>query len=93
LPLLPAVLHGGPWAHHLSSDQRDGPRPSHGVAVGIKRHPSPRTIGGVMHVSMPHEGRLRCPRTAPGAPMTSNRMEAKPMAGEPGRFCGDAQAP
>jgi hypothetical protein len=25
--------------------------------------------------------------------MTSNRMEAKPIAGEPGRFCGDANAP
>ncbi len=25
--------------------------------------------------------------------MTSNRMEAKPRAGEPGRCCGDAQAP
>ena len=25
--------------------------------------------------------------------MTYNRMEAKPIAGEPCRFCGDAQAP
>ncbi len=25
--------------------------------------------------------------------MTSNRMEAKPIAGEHGRFCGDAKAP
>ena len=25
--------------------------------------------------------------------MTSNRMEAKPIAGEHGRFCGDANAP
>ena len=25
--------------------------------------------------------------------MTYNRMEAKPIAGEHGRFCGDAQAP
>jgi len=25
--------------------------------------------------------------------MTSNRMEAKPMAGEHCRFCGDAEAP
>ena len=25
--------------------------------------------------------------------MTSNRMEAKPIAGEPCRFCGDAKAP
>jgi hypothetical protein len=26
-------------------------------------------------------------------PMTYNRMEAKPIAGEHGRFCGDAKAP
>src|SRR3989442_1419412 len=26
-------------------------------------------------------------------PMTYNRMEAKPIAGEHGRFCGDAEAP
>jgi len=25
--------------------------------------------------------------------MTSNRMEAKPIAGEHCRFCGDAEAP
>jgi len=25
--------------------------------------------------------------------MTYNRMEAKPIAGEHGRFCGDAKAP
>ena len=25
--------------------------------------------------------------------MTYNRMEAKPIAGEHGRFCGDANAP
>ena len=25
--------------------------------------------------------------------MTSNRMEATPIAGEPGRFCGEAKAP
>ena len=28
-----------------------------------------------------------------GHPMTYNRMEAKPMAGEHGRFCGDTSAP
>src|SRR4029453_7029196 len=28
-----------------------------------------------------------------GAPMTYNRMEAKPIAGEHCRFCGDASAP
>ena len=50
-------------------------------------------MGGVMHLSMPHEGRLSCHRTAQGDPMTSNRMEAKPLAGEHGRFCGDAKAP
>jgi hypothetical protein len=33
------------------------------------------------------------PTTSQGAPMTSNRLDAKPMAGEPGRFCGDASAP
>ena len=38
-PLIPAVLHFGQWAHHLSSDQRDGPRPSQGVEVGIKMSP------------------------------------------------------
>ena len=26
-------------------------------------------------------------------PMTYNRMEATPIAGEHGRFCGDAKAP
>jgi len=25
--------------------------------------------------------------------MTYNRLEAKPIAGEHGRFCGDAEAP
>jgi hypothetical protein len=92
-PRIPAVLPFGQWPHHLASDQRDGPRPSQGIAVGITRSPSPRTIGGVMHISMPPEGRLSCHRTAQGDPMTSNRMEAKPMAGEPCRFCGDAKAP
>jgi hypothetical protein len=38
-PLIPAVLHFGQWAHHLSSDQIDGPRPSHGIEVGIKMSP------------------------------------------------------
>src|SRR5438034_9837654 len=31
--------------------------------------------------------------TTEGAPMTYNRMEAKPIAGEHCRFCGDATAP
>src|SRR2546422_7389158 len=31
--------------------------------------------------------------TTEGAPMTYNRMEAKPIAGEHCRFCGDASAP
>ena len=46
-----------------------------------------------MHVAMPHEGRLSCHRTAQGDPMTYNRMEAKPIAGEHCRFGSDARAP
>jgi hypothetical protein len=30
--------------------------------------------------------------TQQGEPMTYNRMEAKPIAGEHGRVCGDAKA-
>jgi hypothetical protein len=46
-----------------------------------------------MHISMPPAGRLRGHRTEQGDSMTYNRMEAKPMAGEHCRFCGDAKAP
>jgi hypothetical protein len=38
-PLIPAVLHCGQWAHHLSSDQLNGPRPSDGIEVGSKMSP------------------------------------------------------
>jgi hypothetical protein len=38
-PLIPAVLHFGQWAHRLSSDQLNGPRPSTGIEVGIKMSP------------------------------------------------------
>ena len=42
---------------------------------------------------MPPEGGLSCHSTAQGDPMTYNRMEAKPIAGEHCRFCGEAKAP
>ncbi len=35
-PLISTVLHCGQWAHHVSSEQRDGPRPWNGCAVGMK---------------------------------------------------------
>src|SRR6266446_9353014 len=46
-----------------------------------------------MPLSSPHEGGLSPYTTEEGDPMTYNRMEAKPIAGEHCRFCGDAKAP
>ena len=48
-------------------------------------------MGCVMHPSSEHVDDDGPPRE--GHPMTYNRMAAKPMAGEHGRFCGDAKAP
>src|SRR5215510_10027099 len=44
-----------------------------------------------MHPSSAYARGRRPPRA--GHPMTANRMEAKPMAGEQCRFCGDASGP
>ncbi len=35
-PLISTVCHFGQWAHHVSSEQRDGPRPWNGCEVGMK---------------------------------------------------------
>ncbi len=51
-----------------------------------------RAIRSAVHLASEHE--IGQPHvTEPGETMTSNRMEAKLIAGEPCRFCGDAKAP
>jgi hypothetical protein len=92
-PLSATVFPCGQLAHHVFSEQPDGPRPYNGLEVGIPMRPEPRTLGGVMHVSRPQEGCVRCHRTAQGVRMPDNRRAAKPIAGEHGRCCGAANAP
>ena len=55
-PLISTVFQFGQLAHHVFSDQPDGPGPYNGLEVGIPMSPEPRTLGGVMHVSRPHVG-------------------------------------
>ena len=50
-------------------------------------------MGDVRHLASTREADHAPPTTHTGHPMTSNRMEATPSAGEHGRFCGEATAP
>src|SRR6266568_8125606 len=63
------------------------------VAVDSGRRLKPRVSGCRMHGFLSDEGGLRFTPPEQGDPMMSNRMEAKPRAGEQCRFCGDAKAP
>ena len=63
-----------------------------GYQVEIDMIREDRAIRSAVHLASEHE-RGQPHVTKPGETMTSNRMEAKPSAGEPCRFCGDAKAP
>ena len=51
-----------------------------------------RAIGAAVHLGSEFTT-SECHAHEQGATMTENRMEAKPRAGEHGRFCGNATAP
>jgi len=66
----------------------------HGGVEGCEEEtPEERTLGDVRHLSSEREADHTPHTTQKGHPMTDNRMEATPIAGEHCRCCGDAKAP
>ena len=67
--------------------------PGHGEGpIGPKMSPEHKMIHDGMHRCADRRAD-RSSTTKQGERMTYNRMEAKPIAGEHCRFCGDAKAP
>src|SRR2546428_880139 len=90
-PLVSALSHFRQLTHDDASQVvSEYPRPRRGVPIGLTCVVSIKGSGTQRHPSNPYEGRCN-PIHAQGKPMTYNRMEAKSMAGEHCRFCGDAR--
>jgi len=90
-PLIATVCDGGALAHHAGAGHLHGLGPWGLSRVERKRSEEERAIRGVMPSqasAREHDGPPRA-----GTPVTSNRMEAKPMAGAHCRCWGDASAP
>ena len=93
-PLLAAVVDFGKLTHRLHSltspmaiDHGGG-----GCWAEMDLIVEDRAIGAAAHLASERQRRLP-PVNEPGEAMTYNRMEAKAIAGEHCRFCGDVRRP